>query len=80
MSLYVKFWGTRGSIPTPGYRTQRYGGNTACVEVRHEQTVIICDAGSGIRELGLSLNGVKTALDVEKGMDLLRSELNGRSR
>jgi phosphoribosyl 1,2-cyclic phosphodiesterase len=55
MSLYVKFWGTRGSIPTPGYRTQRYGGNTPCVEVRHEQTVIICDAGSGIRELGLEM-------------------------
>jgi phosphoribosyl 1,2-cyclic phosphodiesterase len=55
MTLFVKFWGTRGSIPTPGYRTQRYGGNTACVEVRCDDTVIICDAGSGIRELGAEM-------------------------
>lgn len=52
MDLFVKFWGTRGSIPTPGEHTSRYGGNTACVEIRQEDTLIICDAGSGIRELG----------------------------
>jgi phosphoribosyl 1,2-cyclic phosphodiesterase len=55
MSLFVRFWGTRGSIPTPGPRTQKYGGNTACVEVRVNDTLIICDAGSGIRELGMDL-------------------------
>src|SRR3954470_6073271 len=55
MALYVKFWGARGSIPTPGYRTQRYGGNTACVEVRTPDTLIVCDAGSGLRELGMDL-------------------------
>lgn len=55
MALYVKFWGTRGSIPTPGYRTQRYGGNTACVEVRTDDTLIVCDAGSGLRELGTDI-------------------------
>lgn len=55
MDVFVKFWGTRGSIPTPGEHTHRYGGNTACVEIRHEETLIICDAGSGIRELGEDL-------------------------
>lgn len=55
MALFVKFWGTRGSIPTPGPRTQRYGGNTACVEVRTDETLFICDGGTGLRELGLDL-------------------------
>jgi len=52
MEIYVKFWGTRGSIPTPGDRTRKYGGNTACVEIRCGSDLFICDAGSGIRELG----------------------------
>jgi len=51
--IRVRFWGTRGSIPTPGPKTVRYGGNTSCVEVRAgNDQVIIFDAGSGIRELG----------------------------
>jgi phosphoribosyl 1,2-cyclic phosphodiesterase len=53
--MFVRFWGTRGSIPTPGEQTQTYGGNTACVEVRIGKTLFICDAGSGIRELGQDL-------------------------
>lgn len=55
MDLFVKFWGTRGSIPTPGYQTRKYGGNTTCIEVRHGDTLMICDGGTGIRELGLDL-------------------------
>jgi phosphoribosyl 1,2-cyclic phosphodiesterase len=55
MSWFVKFWGTRGSIPTPGHLTRRYGGNTSCVEVRSDQGLIICDGGTGLRELGLDL-------------------------
>lgn len=55
MSFIVKFWGTRGSIPTPGSGTAKYGGNTSCVEIRCGQTLLICDAGTGIRELGLDL-------------------------
>ncbi len=51
----LKFWGVRGSIPTPGPETVFYGGNTACVEVRAEGEIIILDAGTGIRPLGLSL-------------------------
>lgn len=51
----VKFWGVRGSIPTPGQSTVFFGGNTACVEVRADGEVIILDAGSGIRPLGEAL-------------------------
>ena len=51
----VRFWGVRGSIPTPGEATVRYGGNTSCVEVRLGGELIILDAGTGIRLLGDSL-------------------------
>ena len=51
----LKFWGVRGSIPTPGPGTVQYGGNTSCVEVRADGEIIILDAGSGIRRLGLAL-------------------------
>jgi phosphoribosyl 1,2-cyclic phosphodiesterase/CheY-like chemotaxis protein len=54
-STRLKFWGVRGSIPVPGPSTIRYGGNTTCVEVRTDGEIIILDAGSGIRELGLAL-------------------------
>ena len=55
MPIFVKFWGTRGSIPTPSSWTRVYGGNTSCVEVRINGRVFICDSGSGIRELGKDL-------------------------
>ena len=51
----VKFWGVRGSIPTPGASTVFFGGNTSCVEVRADGEIIVLDAGSGIRPLGLAL-------------------------
>jgi phosphoribosyl 1,2-cyclic phosphodiesterase len=52
----VKFWGTRGSLASPGPDTARYGGNTACVEVRGEDgAVLVLDAGTGIRRLGVGL-------------------------
>ncbi|MEO6970676.1 MAG: response regulator [Chthoniobacterales bacterium] len=51
----IRFWGVRGSIPTPGIQTAIFGGNTSCVEVRVGDQVIILDAGSGIRALGQSL-------------------------
>lgn len=70
--MRIRFWGTRGSIPTPGQRTVRYGGNTACVEVRDERgALLILDAGTGLRELGLSLNG-----DGPMSIDLLLSHLH----
>lgn len=51
----VRFWGVRGSIPTPGPSTVLFGGNTSCIEVRADGEIIILDAGSGIRGLGLAL-------------------------
>lgn len=66
MSYSVRFWGTRGSIPTPGPQTARYGGNTACVSVSGDDgRLVILDAGSGLRPLGHELmvrrNGAITA-------------------
>lgn len=54
-STRLKLWGVRGSIPVPGPSTVRYGGNTSCVEVRADGEIIVLDAGSGIRELGIAL-------------------------
>ncbi len=51
----LKFWGVRGSIPTPGPATVKYGGNTSCVEVRADGQIIVLDAGTGLRLLGLEL-------------------------
>lgn len=53
----IRFWGVRGSIPSPGPDTVRYGGNTACIEMRLGPHLLIVDAGSGIRPLGRSLLG-----------------------
>ena len=53
--VHVTFWGTRGSISTPGRLTEKYGGNTPCVTVRCQETCVIFDAGTGIRNLGKEL-------------------------
>lgn len=53
--LSVRFWGVRGSIPSPLPTHMRYGGNTSCVEVRYGDQLLILDAGSGIRLLGQDL-------------------------
>lgn len=59
MAYRVTFWGTRGSIPTPGPDTVRYGGNTPCVAVQglgaDQGRFVILDAGTGIRLLGREL-------------------------
>lgn len=57
--MEIMFWGVRGSIPCPGRKTVKYGGNTACVEVRFgdSRRIIVIDAGSGIRALGNDLAG-----------------------
>jgi phosphoribosyl 1,2-cyclic phosphodiesterase len=51
-AMTVTFWGVRGSIPTPGRATARFGGNTSCVEVRVGEERIVLDMGSGLRALG----------------------------
>src|SRR2546430_3316667 len=54
--MHVRFWGTRGSIPTPGPRTALFGGNSSCVELRtNEGATIVLDCGTGIRVLGLDM-------------------------
>ena len=50
--MYIRFWGVRGSIATPGKETVRYGGDTSCIEIRCGKEIFILDAGSGIRKLG----------------------------
>jgi phosphoribosyl 1,2-cyclic phosphodiesterase len=60
----IRFWGTRGSIPSPGPATARYGGNTSCVEIRlPEGRRLIFDAGSGLRSLGNSLVAASSGLN-----------------
>jgi phosphoribosyl 1,2-cyclic phosphodiesterase len=53
--MRVRFWGVRGSIACPGPSTIRYGGNTPCIEVRCGEHVLVFDAGTGLRPLGLEL-------------------------
>jgi len=54
--MRLTIWGCRGSVPTPGPGTFRYGGNTSCVEVSLEDgTILVLDAGTGIRALGFDL-------------------------
>src|SRR3954462_3282747 len=48
----VQFWGVRGTIPCPAPNMLRYGGNTACVEMRCGAQRLIFDAGTGLRQLG----------------------------
>ncbi len=64
-AISVRFWGVRGSIPCPGPATLRYGGNTACVEMRCGSHILIFDAGSGIRALGSVLLADPAAKDLD---------------
>ena len=70
--MLATIWGSRGSLATPGRRTVRYGGNTSCVEIRAaDGALLILDAGTGIRELGLSLGENRP-----ERIDLLLSHLH----
>jgi phosphoribosyl 1,2-cyclic phosphodiesterase len=64
----LTFWGTRGSIPTPGPQTMRYGGNTACISLTGpDGRLLILDAGSGLRPLGhelMSRRGKRLSADI----------------
>jgi phosphoribosyl 1,2-cyclic phosphodiesterase len=62
--MKLKFWGVRGSIPTPGKDTVRYGGNTPCLELRlDDNELIIFDAGTGIRNFGDEMMNSGASLD-----------------
>ena len=63
--MKVKLWGTRGSVPSPGPETIRYGGNTSCVGVTlSDGSLLALDAGTGIRNLGLALPDEPTRLHI----------------
>ena len=63
--MKVKVWGARGSVPTPGASTNRYGGNASCLQVTlSDGRLIVLDAGSGIRNLGLRLAGRARRIDI----------------
>lgn len=55
--FWVKYWGVRGSIPSPGPETARYGGNTTCLQIQAGQTAIAIDGGTGVRGYGDALRG-----------------------
>jgi phosphoribosyl 1,2-cyclic phosphodiesterase len=63
--LTVRFWGVRGTLPTPGPDTVRYGGNTSCVEVELGRRSVIFDAGSGIKKLGDRLAAQGGAIETD---------------
>jgi phosphoribosyl 1,2-cyclic phosphodiesterase/CheY-like chemotaxis protein len=66
--MRVQFWGTRGSIATPGPATARYGGNTSCIEVRSARgALVVIDCGTGAHPLGQEL----IARDVQSGHILI---------
>jgi phosphoribosyl 1,2-cyclic phosphodiesterase len=89
--LTVRFWGVRGTIPCPGPSTLRYGGNTACIEMRCGGKRLIFDAGSGIRALGKEMvkNGERvdshlffthTHIDHVVGLPFFRPAYDARNR
>ena len=62
--MNVAFWGTRGSLASPGPDTVRFGGNTSCVEVRSGEHLLVLDAGTGIRRLGQAISLAQRRIDV----------------
>ena len=70
----ITFWGVRGSLASAGLKTAKYGGNTPCVEISYGKTVIICDAGTGIRPLGRAM--IKSSRGRKIGATILLSHLH----
>lgn len=70
--MLVRIWGARGTLASPGASTKRYGGNTSCIELRPAGGgVVILDAGTGIRELG-----VRLVAEEVRTIDLLLTHLH----
>jgi len=67
--IRLKFWGVRGSIPVAAYDFLGCGGNTACLELRIKDTILVIDAGTGIRGLGIEL--LREMPGLKLGVDLL---------
>ena len=64
-AITLRFWGTRGGIAVAGPQTQRYGGNTSCVEIRCGDHLLILDAGTGLRALGDALRDEGRAVNAD---------------
>lgn len=62
--MKLSFYGTRGSIPTPGPQTVKYGGNTACTVISHDDDFVILDSGTGIRVFGEELLKDKRPINI----------------
>jgi phosphoribosyl 1,2-cyclic phosphodiesterase len=63
--MLTTFWGVRGSVPVPGPSTERFGGNTSCVQVTAvDGSEFVLDAGTGIRELGDAMAGSERRLHI----------------
>lgn len=63
--MLVTYWGTRGSLATPGPETAKYGGNTSCVQIVGESgTTLVLDAGTGLMRLGASLSKSLRRVDI----------------
>jgi phosphoribosyl 1,2-cyclic phosphodiesterase len=63
--MRATFWGVRGSVPVPGPATERFGGNTSCVQVSAANGAqVVLDAGTGIRELGVAIAGRSRRLHI----------------
>jgi phosphoribosyl 1,2-cyclic phosphodiesterase len=77
IAVIVTPWGTRGSLSAPGPETARYGGNTACVEVwADDGTLLVLDAGTGIRRLGVSLAEARRMENHPRRIDVLLTHLH----
>ena len=75
--MKIKFYGARGSIPSPSRSTIKYGANTSCIEVRtRSNDIIILDAGTGIRRLGVQIikDSDETTL-MEKNVEFIVEEM-----
>ncbi len=66
-NTYIKFWGTRGSTSIAGTEYVRFGGNSSCLEIKDDKTLVIIDAGTGIRELGKLIPKTHKKIDLLLG-------------
>lgn len=62
--MKITIWGCRGSMPSPGPKKNKYGGNTSCVQIEHDHTCLIFDGGSGIHNLGKKLGNEISVVNI----------------
>ena len=63
--MRATIWGTRGTLASPGPETVRYGGQTSCIAVElSDGSLVILDAGTGIRPFGMSLRASPPRVDL----------------